>query len=385
MAKRPTSARRTMNPVFPVLIVLALVGGFVLLIASRDTGSGPDSNNATSTSTSTTSTSTTAPPDPVPVSALELPPLPEDTPRSYRIEYDVNEVDVARTETITVNRPYESLITSERNGEITSGTATSTTLLYTYLADRAGWLGTQAELHRAASDHRPLAAMATMIELGLADETGTGEYVGRTCRRFVTGQSLSASVVSAPAEDETTELCVDDTGLVLYERWQNSGDVLLERTAVDVEVGVDTSDVAFDPKPLIEDAESFQEALGHPAVPATDDVLAALRTEIRLPDGYSDDGAAVRTGSGAEEVVRFYSSGAELIELAEVVVSGPANIADGGAVPVDIEGFEDVWFVPSFRASALRMQLSETTYVELRGTTPAQLVELLRTMTVESS
>ncbi len=66
--------------------------------------------------------------------------------------------------------------------------------------------------------------------------------------------------------------------------------------------------------------------------------------------------------------------------MAEITTAGGADLDGGGAVPVEIDGPE-TWFFPDFRASAIRTRLSDSRFVELRGTTPAQLVSLLDTLT----
>ena len=145
---------------------------------------------------------------------------PRTAPASYRIIYDVVENALARIETITVRRPYESLVVSTRDGAIISGTATSRTSLWTYLADREGWLSIQPELHRAAFDQRPLAAMATMVALGRAEERGTASSSVGPARSSSPAIRSRTPGAIAPTDEESTEVCIDDTGLVLHERWQ---------------------------------------------------------------------------------------------------------------------------------------------------------------------
>lgn len=381
-----------LRPVHLVAMVGALVvlAGVVVTVAASGDGATPAATSTTTTTAlQTTTTTTAAPPDPVSPEAVAVAPFDERAPGSYRITYDVVENDLPRTETVMVRRPYESLVRSERDGELISGTATSRHRLWTYLSDREGWLVLQPQLHRAAFDHRPLRAMAMAISLGLAEERGVASHVGVECRVFVTGQPLGSGGMAAPSDAESSELCIDDRGLVLHERWTIEGAVVVERTATSVETDIEVDPAVFDPTPRAEDAEEFEAILSTIAVPADEETIAGLETDIVPPEGFVLDGTVLRAGdpqhggSSTVEVVRFYSNGVDLIELAEVTATGGVQLGHGAAMPLDIEGPE-TWFVPDLRASAVRVRLSETTYVELRGTDPAQLIGLLDTMTRRS-
>ena len=172
---------------------------------------------------------------------------------------------------------------------------------------------------------------------------------------------------------------------MLHERWQRNGATVTERTATEVATGIDVDPAIFDPTPEITDAPQFEAILSTMAVPADDETIAGLHVDITPPPGFELAGTVLRSGSPDEgdavsEIVRFYSDGSDLIELAEVTVPSGAELDGGSAVPVEIDGPE-TWFVPDFRASVLRTRLSDTTFVELRGSDPAQLVALLPTMT----
>jgi hypothetical protein len=384
------AGRRQINLMVPVLATIVAGGALFAVVAS----SADSTDDAPPVATTTTSapasslpeTTTTTAPEPVPVDAIAVEPYAEAVPTSYRITYDVVENQLPREEHIIVRRPYESRVLSERDGELVSGDATSIERLWTYLPGRDGWLVLQAELHRAARDHRPLAAMATAVSLGLADEVGTGSYAGRTCRTFLTGQPLGSSGVTKAMPEESAELCIDDQGLVLHERWEIDGTLVLERTATEVAVDVEVDPAVFDPSPVVEDAEEFEALLAALAVEADEETLAALRTDIVPPEGFTLDGAVFRSampdrgGSASTEIVRFYSNGPELIEVAEVAAPGAVDLSSDGAVRVEIDGPE-TWFVLDLRASAVRTRLSESSYLEIRGTDPRQLIGLLDTLT----
>ena len=377
---------------FAPVVAAVVAAALLVLVVTRsdddDSDAAPASTSSSTSTTEATTTTTTAPPDPVSPETISATPFPEAAPASYRITYDIVENQLARTETLTVRRPFESLVISERDGAQIGGTATSRSRLWTYLTDREGWLVLQPELHRAAFDARPLGAMAAAIALGRAEEIGTDSYIGTTCRRFRTGQPLGSSGITAPTEEESTDLCIDDRGLVLHERWQIGGTPVIERTATSVETDVVVDAAIFDPTPVIEDAEEFEAILSAIAVPADEETLAQLQTDIAPPEGFVLEGSVLRAGNPRQsgstptstEIVRFYSDGRHLVEVAEFVSTSPVVLDTGNAVPIDIDGPE-TWFSPDFRASAVRTRLSDNSYVEIRGTDPALLMALLDSLT----
>ncbi len=390
MPQRPDRVRRQWRvpAAVPLGIALVVCAGLLVFVASSTDDPSPAPTTTAPTTTESTTTTTEPPPEPIDLAALTADPLAEDPPAAYRIVYEVAENALERQETWTVRRPYESLVSGMRDAIAIDGTATSVSKLYRFIPDRDGWFVIQPERHRAAFDQRPLAVMATMIELGVASLAGAGEYAGRPCTVFATGSPLSSGSV-APPDDERTEVCIDDQGLVLHERWEIDGNVISERTATSVEIDPAIDPAMFDPTPLVEDSPELEVLLGSSiAVEADEETLESLRTDIALPASYRLDATVFRASStdagatGAAETVRFYSDGPDLIELAEVTVGGPAELDGGGARPIEIEGFEEVWFDPDFRVSAIRARLTESSFVEIRGADPAQLLELLRSITL---
>lgn len=385
----PEARPPRIHPLVPAVIAV-VVAGMLVLIVARAGGGGDE---ATSTSTTVTTTSTTAPtttttttaPDPVPVAELLAAPPAVDAPAAYRITYEVVENGLPRTEEWTVRRPYESLVLSTRDGAVLTGTATSRARLQHFVSDEQGWLPIQPELHRAAFDQHAAAAIGAMEALGLVERQGEDEHLGRRCTVYRTGQPSSAGAPTAPSDDERTDICIDDAGLVLHERWEIGGSVVVERTVTALEMDPAIDGATFEPGPAAEGADALARIFTTIAVPADEETMARLSTSVPVPEGYVDDGAVFRasgagpSGStpGAAEIVRFYSSGPALLEVAEVFIDGDAELDGGAAVPVEVEGWDEVWFEPGFRSSALRARLGTASYVELRHHDVAFLFDVL--------
>ena len=144
----------------------------------------------------------------------------------------------------------------------------------------------------------------------------------------------------------------------------------------------------FHPGPLL--FANWQQPVETIAVQADQETLERLRTELPLPPGYVDDGAVFRaaasTGSpgggqaSAVEIVRFRSSGPALLEVAEVFADGEVPISSPAGVPVEVEGWDEVWFEPGFRTSFLRARLDDSSFLELRHHDVAFLFEVLGTV-----
>lgn len=383
-----------MHPWVPTLVAVAVVAVLVAVVAaSGDDGPAAAPASATSTTGSTTTAApppTTALPPAQPVAGLLAAGPPVAAPPAYRITYEVVENGLSRVEEWTVRRPYESLVLSTRDGVLLSGTSTSRTRLQTFLSDEDGWLPIQPELHRAAFDQHPAAALGAMEVLGLVERRGGEEHLGRRCTVWRTGQPPSAGAPTRPSDEEHTDVCIDDAGLVLHERWEIGGNVVVERTATALELEPALDPAMFDPGPVVRDADALTAAFSTIAVPADDETLARLQTEVPVPEGYAPDGAVFRGAGGgpaggggppaSAETVRFYSRGADLLEVAEVFTDGGASLASEAGVRVDVEGWDEVWFEPGFRVSLLRARLDDTTYVELRHHDVPFLFEVLSSL-----
>ena len=192
--------------------------------------------------------------------------------------------------------------------------------------------------------------------------------------------------MTPPGDEEHTDLCIDPAGLVLHERWEVGGTVVIERTARSLELEPALDPATFAPGPVVQGADGLQPAFTSIAVVADRETLDRLRTQVAPPEGYREDGAVFRAsdardGAPGQEIVRFYSSGPALLEVVEVFVDGPADVAGEAGAPVEVDGWGEVWFEPGFRSSALRARIDGSSYVEIRHHDVAVLFDVLRSIT----
>lgn len=371
----------------PAMIAVAICGFLILLVANlgRDDDSGtPAANVSTTTTLPPITTTTTTLPDPVDREPFLVGAAPAPEPQSYSITYDVVENGLARTETWLIRRPYESLVVSERDGALLTGTATSRSNLYTYLSDRESWLAVQGELHRAAFDHHPADAVAAMGALGVVEPGSDGTYLGRDCTGFRTGPPPGGGEPGPPTDAEFTELCIDDDGFVLHERWVIDDRTVTEKTAVALDLSPRIDTAAFDPSPIVED-DGFTQALSQIAVVPDESTMERAELVVTAPGGYTYDGAVFRAsttpegGVSASEIVRFYSAGADLLEVSEHFAEAQTYLGEsrGTAVRVSDENWDEVWLVPGFRVSILRFRTGEYSYAEVRHRDVRFLFEVL--------
>lgn len=399
---RPSTRTRTVR-IGAAVLGLVMVGG---LLAGTVVGGDPSSPAPADTTTPTSDAGLDDAPDdpvePIPLAALVVDGPVGSSLDRYRIEYRIEVSGLARDETWVVRRPYESMVVSTRDGAEVSGAATATEGLWTLLADRAAWLPIQDGAHRAAYDLQPTAALPTLLALGLVEPIEAGPsaggsgaddgtspaertVAGRTCTPWRTGRPVGSGEAAAPTAAEYVEVCIDADGLVLSEVWFADGAELSRTEAIAVDSAPDVAESDFVPGPEVADAEAYADALGSTAAaPATEEEIAALRLAVAAPDGWVLD-SVVRRGVGdAVETVRFFRSGHDLIEVAEVRATTTVDLADLGGRPVPElgEGGEgygtEVWFVPDFRASALRVGIDDQSFLEFRGASPAALVAWYR-------
>lgn len=310
--------------------------------------------------------------------------IPESAPTTFEIVYEQVENELGSELVLAVERPLQSLQLVRRDGELVGGQATSTESLYFYLADREGWLPTQAGPHRPGADVRISASVGVYEALGLFEFVEDRTYAGRACRLYRTGKNTRERLVTAPNPEDTTEVCIDDAGLVLYEAWAYNGSVLSERTATSVEIGPDLSDVEFDPTPIADNAEEYAALITAFIGEIEEEHAARLAVDVTPPAGFapvdSVRQANITAGgtAGATALIRFFAAGADLVRVSEFFVPEATDLASDGGIPLTgVDGWDQAYFVPSMASPAIRLVIDELHWIEIDGPDPTLLLDFV--------
>ena len=167
-----------------------------------------------------------------------------DVPDRYRITYRVETADAPdSTDVLVVDRPFDSRL------ETGSSTQVSTFRRVSFTGAGAAPVIVAQPPAPAASDLR----LDLVLPNDVVETRGRRTVAGRPCQVYRSGVPLSTGALSPPTDDEHTDTCVDEAGLLLAEEYVVDGDVVLARTATEVELSPDV------------DAADF--AIGDPTVP----------------------------------------------------------------------------------------------------------------------
>lgn len=299
-----------------------------------------------------------------------------DVPDRYRITYRVETAESAEsTDVLTLDRPFDS--------RLDTGTSTQVSTFR-----RLSFTGAGAEPVVVAQPPGPAASdlrLDLVLPNGVVETRGRRTIAGRECQVYRSGVPLTTGGVSAPSEDERTDTCVGADGLVLAEEYVVDGDVLLARTAVEVEIDPEVEPAAFD--------------VGDPTVPVDrggGSVLEVEPTSRREgsfwelpapPRGFRLHGRYAVVPPQADVFGDPTREGELVASAADVFVRGPdVVVVDQGATlrgaeafpptpgarvePID--GLGDAEVLPLPRGPELRVRLDGGRFVRVYGTVPVE-------------
>lgn len=365
-------------------------GGAALLASACLAGacsSGSGSGSATTTTTGEpASTTTTTTLTEVEVAAAALPEVgapPAAYELTYRIERPRGDVVAIDTEVRTVEPPFRTRVETGR-GEPDDGAEPAVVDLEVLGGLELGPLGQERALvviqpGPAARGGRFDTDLRAATDAGLVEPTGRGfEIVGRTCTEVRTGTFVDAGVLEAPTAEDHADVCVDDDGIVLREEVTVAGEVLVRRTAVELEILDDVPADRFAPL-----GWRIPESNGGGRVRAvTDDSRPAGVDHHHLPSapaGYEHAGrfgVATDTSTGPNaagaidrlvSIVDLYVAGPDVLVVENgALVSGGAALAPG-IVEVEFARFDDVTAVFHATGVEVRVRFDDGRFLRLRS------------------
>lgn len=169
--------------------------------------------------------------------APEPPPTIGAVPDRYRIVYDVETPgSPGTTDVLVVDRPFDS--------RLETGTSVQVSTFR-----RLSFTGGSAEAVVVAQPPGPAASdlrLDLALPSALVETRGRRTVAGRPCQVYRSGVPLSTGALSAPVDGERTDTCVDGAGLLLAEEYVVDGDVVLRRTATEVELEPDVDPSLFE-------------------------------------------------------------------------------------------------------------------------------------------
>lgn len=326
------------------------------------------------------------------------PSLPTDVaasaPRRFTITYRVVTGEAETTEVLTVQRPFASRLVvhegASTKGRVLSERASSLGLLGTSSGARWGRLVVPPA--PASADLRPDVALAAAVGSHLVDDLGPATVLGRPCRRYAVGTTVSGGTLTPIKEGERAEVCIDASGLLLEERWTIKGELVRTRRAVALTSG--------GTEPL--DVPAGQPLTGSGLLTRLADnapVPFAESVTMRVPEGFAHEGrfAVVPPDLSLQDqqtqkesapkiatVTDVWTRGADLLILDQGAATGADPFAPSEvAAPLDLPGFASARLVLDLRASEVRVRLADGGFVRIAATLPPdELIAIARSLSI---
>ena len=338
------------------------------------------------------------------------PMLPENTPVSYVIGYQVIETASDRplltNEVVEVRRPFDARWISREGtivgkGKTRGERVSSLTRLATKSVD-GKWALFEIPPALATTDVRFGAALDQALEDGDIQPREQRRIAGRECQVFRAGSSLQAGLLTRyePGSPTFADVCVDRDGLLLEEVWSIDGKRVQRRLAVEVRVDVTLPDAIF---AIPDDAQS---------IPLKDGGGAARRVDLSerppgafrvLPQEATPEGFALLgrwavvsprlevmrdpTNPGqadsSSSVVDVYTRGPDVLVIDRGTSTGRGSLPESDtARPVDLGALGQGFAITDFRMNEVRA-VGSTDFTRVYGTLPIPLlVEAAQALTI---
>jgi hypothetical protein len=288
---------------------------------------------------------------------------------SYRIVYRVEfqPGNVVRQEEHLVERPFHSIYRSTLNGTNDLGQLTNDRGLYFFDPQR-GWYQISPGQQRAANDPQPAAAIRKGIGRHLASVIGTETILGRPCTTVRTGSSLGEAI-KAPTAGTHSEICIDQTGVILRYQSTLDGHLVEKMDATAFEPNAVLAPGTFEPAPISDTNQLVK------SQSLSDAGRAKLNPQLNPPSGvrYASGLTRVEPLAGSLQVstVEMFRVGAfDSVEF-DYEQGTQANTG----LAVDLGGGHIGYLELQLDSSILKVPANGSTLL-IRGSDPDQLVAL---------
>lgn len=301
---------------------------------------------------------------------------PESTLDAYRISYRVLQPAAPEaTELHEVQRPFLGRYETTTGGALSSGSLTNADGTWLYLTSGTpGWVRLTTTKARAAGDAHVGGGLAEALRQGLARVTGRTTVAGHPCTVVRTGGPVGSPVIRPTGRDHA-DICVDEHGVMLSERWVLSGRVARTRTATSYDPAPQYQDDAWTARPQNAPDPAFSAAAPR-VVALTDTQLATLTFSLVPPNGFSAEGAfsqVTTTGSRpSAQVIEHFVRGSDLIDLLQS--SAPPGAGGAHGRQMSVAGLGQVTVEADLNAVAVEYRLADGTFARLSGSDAGKLL-----------
>lgn len=325
-------------------------------------------------------------------------------PTTYELTYHVERYDQTRiqesTETLTVRRPFDSRLVTVIDGKEVGrrGSRFGTLVLST----GQGPKGLVSPPSPGTGDLHLEAALPEAVEKGWAEVRERRKVAGQVCQVYRVGSTVASGelVPNGTKPKESSDVCVDRTGLLLEEVWSKDGHPLQRRVATKRRIGLPLDDADFTSNgetPLSIDQ-------GNGFLRRVDPASAWEGTVYRIPEppaGFTYKGRVVvqppklspfrnplDDGPQTEQVslVDAWERGPDLLVFSQTIAASITAVPNDAktARPLDLGPFGNAATVLDLRSNEVRIELPEDRFIRIAGSLPLdELVDVAHSMRAE--
>ena len=321
-ARKATSRRRRLKALAGVVAVAAVVTGVVFLL--RDGGDGDGSTVELRAQKVAGAAGALAPTTP-----------PTSYRAVYRAEgYQDGDVTVS-TEVVTVQRPFDgrvAILEGEPPGGASRFEGRSTFGVYANYTDGGAVQAAADAPTVALGDLRLSASLDELVRQGLfvLGDRRRAELGSETreCQTYRTGSPLQSLKITAPAETDYVDVCLDSTGLILEELVVAGGSPSQRLIAVSLE-----AEATLDPALFRIDAEKVGPDQGGAIVTEVDRATAPAPgywAPAANPTGFTHQGRFKVEGTNTSWV-DVYVRGIDLVTIRQGAPAAEPDLSEAGA------------------------------------------------------
>jgi hypothetical protein len=217
--------------------------------------------------------------------------------RGYRVDYTTvysagKPITTVQEERL-VERPFDSLDLSRRDGQLIGGSITNQQGFYQY-TQGAGWALLVSGRQAPEYDWQPYGGLSSALTHGLARVVGTLTVAGEKCTNVRTGAPIGEPM-KKPTGSNHVDLCLDGHGILLGYTWILNGKRVETMTARHVQVN----------PPVVTDefsvgAAKVNTSIAVRSIPLTPQQLEETSPKLTAPSAFAYQGGTLQAQQDPE-------------------------------------------------------------------------------------